>query len=99
MYVVTLIRDDVILSTNYSRQSIAKTLRLAWELLGGIPQAEVCIRRHGDLVGFLHTNFRGELEQAEYLVRRYFPGDKSKYSMCMVYELNPRGPLFSGVFA
>ena len=64
-HVVTLIIDDYVVSTLYSYHNMAKTLRMSWFLLKGVPQAEVCIRRGGEFVGWLHTNFRGELEEVD----------------------------------
>ena len=90
-YVVTLVIDDEVVSTHYSYQPMSKTLRLAWQLLAGIPQAECCIRRDGKMVGYLHTNFRGELDEAEIWVHQ---GGTIKTT-----ALNPWGPVFAGVYA
>ena len=90
MYVVTLIVDDQVIATNHSHHPMAKTLRLAWAGLAGIPQAECCIRREGNLEGYLHTNFRGELDEAEVYSRR-------QASHTLVTALNPLGPIFADV--
>lgn len=101
MYVVTLIRDDVVLSVNHSHHTMGKTMRLAWELLGGIPQAEVCVRKDGDMVAWLHTNFRGELEEVEvYGPKR---AKRGRFGTLVwggtVVAMNPRVRMFQEVFA
>lgn len=95
MFQVNLIVDDNVISRNVSEHNFRKTLRLAWELLGGIPSAECVIRRNGDMVGYLRSDFRGEMAEAE--VHVHFPG--KPYGHVQVTELNPHGPIFQGVFA
>ena len=87
-FVIALVHEDELIDTQFSTHSLHKTLRCAWELLGGIPQAEVCIRRNGNMVAWLHTNFRGELEEVEV----HAPNGR-------VTPMNPLGPTFQGVFA
>ncbi len=84
MYVVTLVADDPVVSTSYSQHTMRKTLRLASDLLRGVPQAEVCVRRGGKMVAWLHTDFRGQLDDAEL----YSPVSS------LVTPLNPNGRLF-----
>lgn len=91
MYCVNLVVDDTLIAENRSHHTFAKTLRLAWELLGGIPQAECCVRKGGDMVAYLHTNFRGEMDECEVYTRRQ--------SFTLVTPINPAARMFQGVFA
>jgi hypothetical protein len=88
-YIVTLVVDGEIVATNHSHHNFAKTLKLAWELLGGIPQAEACVRLEGNMKAWLHTNHTGELEDVEV----YSPVS------CLVVPMNPRWRGFENVFA
>lgn len=94
-FVVTLVRDGEVLTENLSHHNLKQTLRLGWELLGGIPQAEVSIRYRGNHIAWLHTNWRGELQEAEVYGGR---GGKP-YGVIIVTPLNPKGPIFEKVFA
>lgn len=69
-YVVSLVIDDEARSVNYSYLPFAKTLRDAYKLVNGIPQAECVIRRAGEMRGYLKTNWRGEVVEVEVLVAR-----------------------------
>lgn len=82
---------------NLSYHGLAKTLRLAWELAGGIPSAWVGIRRKGKLHADLETDWRGELSEANVYAEFDPPG--SACPVVKVTPLNPRGPIFAGVFA
>lgn len=82
---------------NLSYHGMRKTLRLAWELAGGLPSAWVGIRRRGVLMADLETDWRGELKEANVYAERR-PGGCA-YPVVKVTGLNPRGPIFAGVFA
>lgn len=89
-YVVHLLIDDEICGDSlYSYHGMAKTLRLAWEKLKGIPQAEATIRRNGDMVGYLKTNFRGELAEAEVMVHKQTTTGGLFYGNIVVTPINP----------
>jgi hypothetical protein len=90
--IVCCINDDEVFATNHSDRALAPTLRLAWELIGGIPSAEVTVRRGDHVVAWLLTDWRGNLASVEVYSRRA-PGQ------CLVTPLNPSGPLFRNVFA
>ena len=88
--------DDAVISTHYSDHTMNRTLRLALRLLRGIPQAEVCVRRNGDMAAWLHTNFRGELDEVE--VYGPIRPKGSVFGVTTwsgsVTPMNPRGPIF-----
>jgi hypothetical protein len=89
-FVLHLIIDDQVVATQFCFVNLRTAIRQGWEVLGGIPQAELSIRRHGKMVAFLHTNFRGELEEAQI----YANGRRG----IIVIDINPQGPIFQGVF-
>jgi hypothetical protein len=86
MHVVNLLVDGELIATHYSKHSLSKTLRLAGQLAHGIAGAEVCIRQGGQLRGYLATDWRGALVEAEVHVPRE--------GFTLVTALNPAGPLF-----
>lgn len=65
MYAVNLIVDDDVISQNTSTHNMHKTLVEAAKLVKGVPQAECTIRKAGKLIAWLHTNWRGELDECE----------------------------------
>lgn len=89
MYVVTLVHEDTVISTNHAYHGMHKTLLLAWELLGGIPSAEVTIRRAGRLVAYLKADWHGNLSEVEI----YSPVSS------LVTNINPDWTAFRNVFA
>ncbi len=79
MYVLTMLVDDDVISVNHSYHPMAKTLRLAAELIRKAPGAEVCIRRAGTFVAWLKNDWRGDLAEVDI----YGPGSR-------VTPVNPR---------
>jgi hypothetical protein len=79
-----------------SARTMAAALRGAWELLGGIPECEALIRRDSEdgLVGYLRTDYRGQLAEAEVYARRRGGPCWTVAGCTVVTELNPDGPLF-----
>jgi hypothetical protein len=75
-------------------RTMAAALRGAWELVRGIPEVEALIRRDAadGLVGYLATDYRGQLLEAEVYARR--PGLAWGQGATLVTPLNPDGPLF-----
>jgi hypothetical protein len=90
-FVLHLIIDDTVVATQFCFVNLHTCLRQGWEVLGGIPQAELTIRRKGRVVAWLHTNHRGELAEAE--VYRNGKGH------ILATAINPQGPIFQGIFA
>jgi hypothetical protein len=82
---------------NVSYRPLRETLRLAYELCGGIPGAWVGIRYKGKLVADLETNHRGELSEANIHATTIVRG--VPYPITKVTPLNPRCSIFTGVFA
>lgn len=69
VYQVNLIINDTVIDAGHT--TICKhAIHGAYESLTGIPQGEVCVRVNGRLVFWLHTNFRGEIDEIESHFRR-----------------------------
>src|SRR5690606_29647594 len=66
---VNLIVDDHVIDAGHTT-NCKHAVRGAYESLAGIPQAEVCVRANGRYVFWLHTNFRGEIDEIESHFRR-----------------------------
>lgn len=95
-FLVSLIVDEELVSQQWSYHPLARTLRLSWELLGGIPSAYVVVRRAGSIVAILDTNWKGELAE----VNIHGPAVRyGSYPSSRITPMNPAGPLFRGVFA
>lgn len=65
------------------------------EFCGSGPECGVCGR--GKLVADLETDWRGELKEANVYAEQWAEG--AAYPVVKVTGLNPRGPIFAGVFA
>jgi hypothetical protein len=80
-----------------SHHPLRRTLRLAWELVGGVPSAYVGIRYKGRLIAALETDWRGELAEVDIYAEQRYPG--VSYPVTLVTPINPRSDIFRGVFA
>lgn len=98
MFSIRLFIDDRQIATDEACTNLRAALRTAWEIIGGIPSAWAGIRYHGDHIAELETDWRGELSEAK--VHALYRRCRARpYPVAVVTELNPRGPIFAGVFA
>jgi hypothetical protein len=63
-FIVTLVIDDIVVTTHDSFHNLRRTLRLAGELAAKIPSAYVEVRYKGKRIADVETNWRGELCEA-----------------------------------
>jgi hypothetical protein len=69
MFQVNLVVDGEVIDAGHTT-NCKHAIRGGYTTIAGIPQAEVCIRRNGEFVFWLHTNFRGEIDEIESHFRR-----------------------------
>ena len=69
VYQVNLIVDGNVIDAGHAT-NCKHAIRGAYKTLAGIPQAEICVRANGRFVFWLHTNFRGEIDEIESHFRR-----------------------------